>query len=333
MAKGMSTFKGKAILLIAPEFYTYHLEIISSLKSLGAEVTFCSEKEHSLSRRIAQKISKTAVGYLERTHKANILNEMKNSIYDFVFVIRGVTLTPDFLTELRLHQPHTKFIMYQWDSYSQNDYREMIPFFDVVATFDVDDAKELNLNYEPLFYTNEYCVDTRSDSKKTFDLVFYGAYHSDRLTVIKYFDDLFRGKGLVFKSHLYIKKIPLLLRLLTGEIKATDLKYFKTYSVSSSAISQVYSESKAVLDVELTIQSGLSIRTFEVLGSGLKLVTTNANIMMQDFYSAEQIMVIDRSKLDVNTSFFTAKNSVIDMKKYHIDAWLERIFNYLSKTN
>lgn len=313
------------VLLIVPEFYTYHDELLNAFKKISQQVVFYSEMKQTILYRLSCRLSKSLKENLEKKHIESLLNLSKNDEFDAVFIVRGACLTPEVLSTLKKNIPNVPFYLYQWDSYQQNDYRPIISFFDSVSTFDSKDAKELNLRYEPLFYTDVYRDIYETEVDKPYDLVFYGAYHSDRLTVIKHFEKLLCEQGLVFKSHLYIKKIPLLFRLLKREISFSDLHFFKTYSVSANEIAQSYSKTKAVLDIELSIQSGLSIRTFEVLGSGAKLITTNANIIKEEFYNPEQIMVIDRNAINADLSFFTSSSKDCDMKCYHIDTWLERI--------
>lgn len=321
----MVNIKGKSILLIAPEFYGYHVEIILALENKGAKVNFFSEIKQSVIYRISQKICKNFAKKIEGKHLDSILMCAKKTKFDIVLVIRGGIISGDFMGKLRATLKSSLFYMYQWDSYQQNDYRSLIPFFDVVSTFDIADSKELELSYIPLFFTDEYAKLSQCKNEKLTDMVFFGAYHSDRLNIVKFFAKLFSINGLNFQSHLYLKKIPLLSRLMKGEISLKDLKYIKTYPVSSKTIAEAYAETKAVLDVELSIQSGLSMRTFEVLGSGLKLVTTNKNIMSADFYHDNQILVIDRKSLQADVSFFEVPTKAIDMNSYHIQCWLDKI--------
>ena len=62
-----------------------------------------------------------------------------------------------------------------------------------------------------------------------------------------------------------------------------------------------------------------------MLGSGVKLITTNVNIIKETFYNSEQIMVIDRNNINANLSFFTSSSKDCDIAFYHIDTWLQRI--------
>ena len=313
------------VLLVVPEFYTYHNELLNAFNKISQQVVFYSEMKQTILYRLSCRLSHSLKKKLENKHIERLLNLSKNDRYDAVFIVRGARLTPEILSTLKENIPNVPFYLYQWDSYRQNDYRPIISFFDSVSTFDSKDSDELNLRYEPLFYTDTFKNIKKINEKKSYDLVFYGAYHSDRLIVIKHFEKLFSEAGLVFKNHLYIKKLPLFFRFLKGEIKFDDLRFFKTYSVSANEIALNYAKTKAVLDIELSIQSGLSIRTFEVLGSGAKLITTNANIVKEKFYNPEQIMVIDRKAINVDLSFFTSSSKYCDMKYHHIDTWLDRI--------
>ncbi|SON50962.1 hypothetical protein [Vibrio tapetis] len=323
-------FQGKDILFIAPVFYGYEKHITDALTSLGAKVTFLPEMDNSFLSRVAKKVSSNYWSRLQRKNLKKISTAANNDDFDYVFIIRGAGLTTDFMKYLKLSQANAKFFLYQWDSYRQNDYRDIIPYFDFVSSFDVADSKELNIPYQPLFYLPIYeGVGLSKGDEKKYDLSFVGAYHSDRLNIIKFFDKEMEKDGLKFHYHLYLKKIPLLVRLISGEISLRDVKYIKTYSLTMKDVVDNYSFSKAVLDVELNIQTGLSMRTFEVLGSGLKLITTNHNILEHDFYDMKNMAVIDRNKLHYDSDLFSDRGSIMetDISNYSIFGWIDRVFD------
>lgn len=324
-SKEGSPLRFSRVLLIAPEFYSYHHDLLNALNKISEQVVFYPEMKQTVLYRLSSRLSQHLKKKLENKHIEGLFKLSKTDTFDAVFIVRGATLTPDTLSVLKGNMHDASFYLYQWDSYQQTDYRPLINYFDSVSTFDSKDAAELNLRYEPLFYTDVYQNIDSIETERPYDLVFFGAYHSDRLAVIKHFEKFLSEAGLVFKSHLYIKKIPLLFRLLKKEIKFSDLRFFKTYSVSAKEIAQSYGQTKVVLDIELSIQSGLSMRTFEVLGSGAKLITTNKNIVKEEFYNSEQIMVIDRNAIKADLSFFNSSCKYNDMTCYHIDNWLERI--------
>ena len=323
----------KDVLFIAPVFYDYHTKIQKALQERGASVTFFPEMEYSVAFRI---IGKLFPGYMElliKRHHAKILTHAKNMAYDKVFVIRGGFFTEEFMGSLKKILPDAEFVLYEWDSLRQNNYRHLLPFFDKVKTFDRPDADSLGISYQPLFYTSEYAelrqvVEERKDGQ--IDLAFIGAFHSDRLEIVKRFHDLLDREGLVFKSHLFIKRIPLLRMLLSGQIKVSDLKYLSTYSLDKYGVVEIYRQSNTILDIELNIQSGLSIRTIETVGAGLNLITTNPHVTYEPFFDSTRIQVVDRAELDIDIDFFARSKVRYPYKhydNYSLENWVEQVFN------
>lgn len=317
----------KRVLFVAPKFYIYHQELIKELENMGAEVTFFPEIEHTVYSRIAAKVSSRH--YHERVvipHQRKIIEAAKESYFDYVFIIRGGYFDATFINHLREHCSDAHFILYPFDLNRKNCCLTLIPYFDEVSTFDVEDLKDLQIGYRPFFYIPHYSsLVTATDKVTDYDLCFVGAFHSDRLDVVKFFDQHLKANGRNFYCHMYITNMALMVRLLTGKISLGYIKYFKTYPLDVDSVSDLYQRSSAVLDVELNIQSGLSIRTFEVLGSHAKLVTTNRYIKEHSFYNPD---IIDRSQLAYNDRFFDVDASNIEFRvgRFSLREWLMNIF-------
>ena len=83
--------------------------------------------------------------------------------------------------------------------------------------------------------------------------------------------------------------------------------------------------SEIIIDIEHPDQSGLTIRTLEVLAAGKKLVTTNRDVINYDFYQYGNVYVIDRLNPKVPQDFikkpFNPYPSSI-LNSYSIDNWL-----------
>jgi hypothetical protein len=317
----------KKILLIAPNFYSYHLEIISTIESYGANVTFYPEMQYSAIFRIVKKIDKSKFfeTFFSQRYITKIIEQVSYNSYDLVLVIRGAYIKPYSIQKLKKILPAAPFILYQWDSIKQNNYLDIVEFFDYVYTFDSEDAEKHNLPYLPLFYINNY-GDIKKKHKK-YDLVFYGAYHSDRLEIIKFFHNKCSENGLIFKSHLFVTKLALIRLILTGVVRIKDVKFFKTHHESLSNILDSYSQANSVLDIELSIQSGLSIRTFEALSANLKLITTNSKIMNENFYDPNRIYVIDRENLKFDFDFLKSDCPRLSnsFQVFSIDSWIKTL--------
>jgi len=320
----------KKILFIAPKFYSYHQEIINFIESKNATVKFFAEDIYTPLYRFSNRIFPLLAKYLKQQYVDKILDDSEKKDYDIVFVIRGGILAPDTMEKLKKNLHNAKFVMYQWDSNQQSNYENIIKYFDCVKTFDKEDAKKYNLEYLPLFYSKQYEDIKLHKKQKKFDIVFFGAYHSDRLEIVKFMDNFCTKNNLKFKYHLYITKMGLFRLIFIGVIKLEDLKLFKTYTVNTSEIIDVYSKSFAVLDIELNIQNGLTMRTFETLGAGLKLITTNKNIQNEPFYNQQNVMIIDRLNYKIDLNFFKIDFfDDEDFAKYSLRSWFNNLFKDL----
>jgi hypothetical protein len=88
------------------------------------------------------------------------------------------------------------------------------------------------------------------------------------------------------------------------------------------------SRSRVVLDIERSIQRGLTMRTIETLGIGRKLVTTNEHVLAADFYDPRNIAVIDRRNPVVPADFWETEYREPPagvVNRYRISVWLEEV--------
>lgn len=319
-------FRDKQILFIGPVFYNYHNEIISELRNMGAIVDFYPEKP-MYNLFILNYMFLFFKNYLVNRYLKKILKKIKNN-YDYVFIIRGEIITEDFLKDLKNLNLNAKFIMYQWDSVTNNpNYKKLIKYFDKVVTFDMIDAKILNISYLPLFYTSKY-ENIKLKEIREYDIVFFGSYHGDRLNIIKEIVKESNKLNLNVKLHLFIPKVVLFKRLITLQIKFNDLKYLSTNVIKEENILDFYLNSKSVLDIENINQNGFTIRTFEVLGSGLKLITTNKNILNDKIYNKKDIYILDREKVILSLPFFDYPKEISNnYNSYSLNCWIKNVFN------
>ena len=152
----MSRLLGKRVLFLAPSFFEYYKSIEDELKKQGCKVDTILENfsdSSYLYRFIYIKNERLRFKYTQKYYVDRL--EQLTQGYDYVFVIRGEALTAELLMRLRDKNPNALFIMYQWDSIRNNrNCLEIESFFDYIYTFDLEDAKERNWKYRPLFYIN-----------------------------------------------------------------------------------------------------------------------------------------------------------------------------------
>ncbi len=322
----MIDLSGKKILLIGPKYYDYHTNIVRKLEQWGGKVDYYPEMINNFSQRAAKVIKGKFRTFIEKRYLDSLLSSIGTKHYDHVLLIRGEIITPSFMQELRHRLPKARFTIYQWDSQKHNNYLPLLPYFDHALTFDPIDAVSFRLKYLPLFYTDAYKKIAEASNAKEYGIAFFGAYHSDRLSIVKQIDMESKRHGLKFYHHIFITKFSLFRALLLRKIMLSDLKYLKTFTVSSSVIHDIYSKTKAVLDIEMTHQNGLTIRTLEVLGSNLKLLTTNATIRNEPFFDTNRIVILNRSAIEISPDFFaTPLAEDPRLHQYHIDQWLSTL--------
>lgn len=100
--------------------------------------------------------------------------------------------------------------------------------------------------------------------------------------------------------------------------------------MSKSEIRDVFLNSKAVIDIQHPEQTGLTMRSIEMLGLNKKLITTNVDIRNYDFFNGNNIVVINRSNPSVPDDFIDAnyiKPNGNVVSKYSIQSWLSSIFS------
>ena len=71
------------------------------------------------------------------------------------------------------------------------------------------------------------------------------------------------------------------------------------------------------------------MRTFEAIGSGKKVITTNSEVKKYPFYSPDVFYVVDRNNIVLDKTFFTSPIADITESMYYkcsIEGWLSDVF-------
>jgi hypothetical protein len=322
-------FENKRILYIGPVYFHYDQHVINKLRKFKATVDTFEIYPHikSFYFRILSKFKSPRLAAFKEKFYSPLL-EKKN--YDYVLVRTGFQLTESLLQNLKENNPKAKFINFHWDSLTPvYDYTHTIKYFDKIYTFDFKDVQtHKELEYLPLFYLDEY-KEHRNKSggtKRKADLLFIGAWRDmERVSLVEKTEDLAGKSNLRFSHYLHLPWLDQL-RFLRKGIKP---KLAKSKRLSHKEILELFSTTDTIIDFPSSFQTGLTMRTFETLGSGKKLITTNKNIKREPFYDPEFIDVIDAKNLELNVDFIkkipaTTMNEKI--KDYSIDGYINKLF-------
>lgn len=329
-----NSLQGKKVLYVAPRFFGYEKEIEVELVRRGAEVDFVLDRpfDTPLMKAITKVRRDWIISSAERYYSAE-LNNLGNKEYDLVFVISGQTLSATTLACWRAASPAAKFILYMWDSFAnRRSAVDNLHFFDHCFSFDKNDSVKYGLNFRPLFFSPGFEVAQQVDPK--FDISFVGTAHTDRYAVVSAVRQKLGNKVSSFwYLFLQAKWVFWIYKIINPVFRKAKISDFNFLSLSKSAVQEIFSSSKAILDIEHPLQTGLTMRTLEALGSKKKLITTNSDVSGYDFFSPENICVIDRGFPEIPADFLSG--SYVDVspeiyQKYRLEGWVSEILDIAS---
>ncbi|WP_263275854.1 capsular biosynthesis protein CpsH [Streptococcus sp. CSL10205-OR2] len=298
--------------------------------ALGADVYYFDERPITKSyQKALLKVNPNIFSHRTERYFFNILEKVKDIKFDYVFFLKCEMPTIKVMKTYRNHFKESKFCLYMWDSLSNVvNIEKKLSFFDDIYSFDVDDSKRNdNINFRPLFYADDFQIKHSLSENFTYDLCFLGTIHSDRYKVISQVKRIAKKNNLktFFFNFLQSRFMYDFYKLTKEEFKDTRPSDFSFDKMSSIEIADVVSQSKIVLDIQHPKQTGLTMRTIEMIGMHKKIITTNAAIKQYDFYNPNNISVIDREDVKIDVSFFDKPYEPLDEEIYYhysLEAWV-----------
>lgn len=317
----------KRVLFIGIGFYDYDLIIQQAIEKLGFEVDYFCETPKTITYTISNYLKIRSISNrIKSKHSILIATKCKEN-YDFIFVIKGDVITPESLEIIRQKNKTAKTILYLWDSIKRmSNYKKIESYFDTIYSFDrVDSLNDNKLKFKPLFYRSEYKRDENNHSF-LFDLFFIGWAHSDRATLLQKIASILEEQKLKVKFFIFVGKMSY---YISKSIRTVDSMTIRK-PISPKAVVKYSTNSRAVLDLAHPLQTGLTMRTIEVLfGINRKLITTNKDIANYSFYNENNILIINRENLEIPKSFFEKDfipypKEIID--SFFIENWVKDFF-------
>lgn len=291
----------KKLLLFMTDFYGYNQDIINELQNQGWEVTWYEDKvKFSPLELVWGKIYKNYKKEKFEKYFNNSLKQIEGNHFDQVLIIFAAgTFTREHVEAIRVTVPNTPVVYYSWDSIENFPrIKELADSADMAYTFDLKDSQKYGYGFLPLFYVNNSI-----HLEKEFDCSSIMSFNLSKVSgMTKLLNSIPDG------NHFLFLRVPSKLEVL--RMKLLDYKsicrlipYFTQKSLKRDEVLTVFSKSKAVIDCPRDNQNGLTMRTFEVLSLGVKLITTNENIKKYDFYTPQNIFVVDDENTKVSKDF------------------------------
>lgn len=318
------------VLLIAPQFYSYEMEIKEELEKKGFQVDYVPlyEKKFIINFFIKclNKIHKNFGAKYYNFYFKKILERKRNK-YRKILVINGETLTKKILSYLSKEYLLEKgeLILYIWTPIARYpQIKETLTLYSKVFSFEYEECQKYNLKFLPNFYSNKI---KRINVLEEYDIFFIGQYRKERYklkmelerlglkTNIKLYHDKFYYylfKILKWKEYRHINPQNLIFKPLTRE----EVNYYMN-------------KSKCILDIVDLNQLGLTQRIFDCLYLNKKIITTNEKIKMYDFYNENNIYILKKEeKIEEEKlkKFFELKKiKVRTRNKYGLENWLNTL--------
>lgn len=283
------------ILFIAPLFNGYYKHILRCIKLSNKYDNIYFKSEYPLKSlslfsivvNLFPNCGKLLTGWFNK----KILDNCVNKKITTLFIIRGEYISAEYLKTIKKQCPNINIILYQWDSIHNNpNASSLIPIADKAFSFDYSDVKQSNkLIYLSLFNCwEEIGFMFNSTCQRDIDILFIGGYRNSRQPLFDKMTEVCERNGLHFFCHSYMRFIAYLknrkkLNLKLKDIAFTSIDYHKYYNLLL--------RTKIVFDIHSPSQSGLTMRTFEALSLGCKLITTNENIKKESFYNSDNIVI------------------------------------------
>lgn len=321
---------GKNILFIAPAFFGYEKKIAEKMTNLGAEVDYFDERSiHRSYERALLKINPQIFHKKSMDYYNKIIDQFSNVEYDYVLVIKCEMMPVDIIKKLKSTFNKAYFCLYLYDSLDNiKGITTKINYFDRVLSFDMEDTSQNSkMIFRPLFFIDDYKKTFNKQMEYKFDVSFVGTIHSDRYKVIKAIKEIADKNHFKYFFYCYLqsKFIYYFYKLSKREFRSSKKEDFEFNKIASSKIAEIIDKTKVVLDVQHPKQTGLTMRTIEILGMHKKLITTNQSIKKYDFYSPDNIAVIDRTFITIPEDFLDKPYSQIEddiYNKYSLENWI-----------
>lgn len=249
--------------------------------------------------------------------------------YDFIFIINCEMATEEVLRIYKSHFKTAKFYLYLNDSIS-NIYNISCKFkyFDKIFSFDrIDCLNNIMFIFRPLFYIDEYDVALSVNKPYKYDLCFIGTIHSDRFAILDSIKHQANTSGFTFYIFPYLQArfMYFFYKIANNSFANAHFRDFKYSKISVDEIIKVVNNSSTIVDIQHPKQTGLTIRTIEMLAMKKKIITTNMDIKNYDFFHTNNIYIINRDKPYIDISFLKKEYIDLDLNilhKYSLKQWI-----------
>lgn len=323
--------KGKRVLLFTSVLFNYHIQIKKAIEDLGAEVHLYDERnDPSSMEKILIRKARFLMRRRTNAYYKLMCEREKDFKPNYVLFVSPEAVTEESLRMLRNTFSNSKFILYMWDSVKNKKVQGILKHFDSTFSFDPADCQQYGMTFRPLFFSQAF-ENNGTQEEYEYDVSFIGTVHSDRAKILWEIKEFCDENQLKYYFYLFIPgKLLFNLRMMTDPfLRKWDRSYIHIDSIGKEEVAGISEKTRCIIDINHPEQTGLTMRTIEMLGLNRKLATTNTNISSYDFYRPQNQIMLDRKHLALSKDMIREKYVKIPneiYKKYSIQYWAKDIF-------
>ena len=301
----------------------YDLEILFKEQFKQFRLTFL-QKIINIICRVFFKVNNYPIKADEENFKNFCKKSLKNlpqKKFDYCLIIRG-DLIPEFVIN-HARSISNKMVDFQLDGLSVSskilDYQK---YFDRIFVFDPEDVKkypEAALHFLPNCYFGEPDFSIPSE----IDLLYIGQFIEKRHQQLSSIHNYLESQQMHYSSYTSLYQgrdfIPLHHKIL----------HHKTSTTYQENIDFV-KKSKTLIDFKRDEHDGLSLRFFEAMQYGKKIITDNFSVKNYDFYHPNNIFVTNYVNLEGLVDFLQSPYQSLSselVEKYSFKNWINTILN------
>lgn len=327
----MKPLMNRKILFISPEYFEYEIKVKEKIEELGGEVTFFKNLYN-----YAEAHTKSYAKLLEKkadTYFLSLLNDIENKTFDYVFIINGETISSSILKKYKKIFVNAEFILYLTETVSSlKGILDKILFFDYVFSFDRKDSETYHFHFRPLFYLDEHIQIYEKKDSYTYDLCFIGTIDSEQYRILKEIHKQMEELGYSMFLYPYIenKFVYYYNKIIKNEFQDSADSEFHYEKLTPEEILNKILDSKVVIDIQDPKKGGLSTRAMEMIAMHKKIITTTTDIQHYDFYTPQNVHIIDWIHPVINPWFIEATFQPLEehvYDNYSLKAWVLEIFH------
>lgn len=207
--------------------------------------------------------------------------------------------------------PTTKQHFWLWNTCTLSIKKiNRIKKFAKVWSFDIEDTKKYDINYNHQFYGNYLSTTTPYNSNN--GLLFIGR-DKGRLSLLLKIADFCKQNNIKYYFYIF------------GEIKKTNDPniVFAHSFLAYTDVMRLIDNSAVLLDLVKVGQVGMTLRLLEGVFNSRKILTNNESIIKSDLYNSKNIYVLNEENIEGLNSFI--KTDIINSaakEKYTFDDWI-----------